>query len=380
MNGSKKDVVMLLSNPFKPDLRVYREARSLVKLGYRVTIVAWDRQCGYRTEEEISGIQIRRVRISASYGTGVWKILRLFLYWTTAARISKNRTFKIVHCHDLDTLIVGVFLKVFYKKLLIYDSHEKYSRMTLMNSPRFVAFLVEILERVLILFADAIIVASTKLGAEWSDRLAREVVVIGNWQEFVPLNKARVYSIRRMYGGGYRLLIAYIGILDKSREILPVINAVKSIPEAKLIICGDGVQKMKIQEACLDVDNVTYLGVVPLSMVPYYTAAADVICYILNDKQPISAYQSPNSLGFALMNGRAVLGSDHGEIGPTVRKFKCGLLVEDSSHDRIADTIRAFLNKKMLRYYQKNAQMAGQSQCNWPNMVVRLRKLYQDLP
>ncbi|MGD8979910.1 MAG: glycosyltransferase family 4 protein [candidate division WOR-3 bacterium] len=374
-----RNIVMLLSNPFKPDLRVYREAKSLVDLGYNVTIVAWDRECRYRTREDISGVQVRRIRIQTSYGTGLWKIRKLLLYWLSAARVAKNERFKVIHCHDLDTLIVGVFLRVFYKKLLIYDSHEKFSLMVLMNSPKLVSFFVEMFERLMIRFVDAIIVASTKLGNELKARVGDKVTVVGNWQENVPLNRRQIASIRKRYGKGYKLLIAYIGFLDKSRELIPPIEAVKSIPEVKFIICGEGVQKSRIQEVCADADNVSYLGLIPLSMVPYYTAAADVICYILNDSQPISAYQAPNSLGFALIRGRAVLGSNHGEIGPIVDRYRCGILVKDNSPDSIAAAISELLNKRVLHCYQKNALAAGQKYCNWTIMVQRLRKLYQNL-
>lgn len=377
--SNNKNVVMLLSNPFKPDLRVYREAKSLVELGYCVTIIAWDRECRYRTREKISGVKIRRIRIQTSYGTGLWKIRKLLLFWLAAARVAKNEKFTVIHCHDLDTLIVGVFLRMFYKKLLIYDSHEKFSLMVLMSSPKLVSFLVEMFERILIRFVDAIIVASTKLGNELKIRMGEKVTVVGNWQEYVPLNRRQISSIRKKHGKGHKLLIAYIGFLDKSRELIPTIEAVKSLPEVKFIICGEGIQKSRIQEACADADNVSYLGLIPLSMVPYYTSAADVICYILNDSQPISAYQAPNSLGFALISGRAVLGSNHGEIGPVVDRFRCGILVKDNSRESIATAIRELLNKKTLRYYQKNALAAGERYCNWTNMVQRLKKLYQNL-
>ena len=51
--SEKKHVLMLLSNPFRPDPRVHREAKSLVNAGYEVTILCWDRKQRYPTEETI---------------------------------------------------------------------------------------------------------------------------------------------------------------------------------------------------------------------------------------------------------------------------------------------------------------------------------------
>lgn len=35
--------LMTLSNPFTHDPRVYNEAKSLVKAGHEVTVIAWDK-------------------------------------------------------------------------------------------------------------------------------------------------------------------------------------------------------------------------------------------------------------------------------------------------------------------------------------------------
>ncbi|MCK4432384.1 MAG: glycosyl transferase family 1, partial [Methanomicrobia archaeon] len=66
-----KKVIMLLSNPFKPDPRVYKEAKSLVNNGYDVTVFAWDRECKYPKKEIIDGIKIERVRLKAPYDSNL---------------------------------------------------------------------------------------------------------------------------------------------------------------------------------------------------------------------------------------------------------------------------------------------------------------------
>lgn len=378
-NSSGKSIVMMLSNPFKPDLRVYKEAKSLVDAGYSVTIVAWDREMRYCTAEVVDGIEVRRIKISAPYGTGISKLGRMLSFWLESARLAKSERFSAVHCHDLDTLIVGVLLKILYKRRLVYDAHEKFSRMVLMSSSRITAFFVEIYERLLIHFVNSIIVASTKLGDEWAENTKKRVTVIGNWQAYQRLNTKLTARIRKKLKGRARLLIAYIGVLDKSRDIIPAINAVKTIPHVHFFICGEGSQKVEIQKAVSDGNNVAYLGLIPLSMVPYYTAAADVLYYGLNPAQPISEYQAPNSLGFALSTGRAVLGSNHGEIGLIVKMYKCGVLFKDNSIKNISEAICRLMDRRLLRIYQRNALSAGRSYCNWSRMAQRLTDVYAEL-
>jgi len=56
-------IVMLLSNPFRPDPRVLKEAESLQATGYNVTILCWDRQAAYPLEESLpSAVHVIRIQ------------------------------------------------------------------------------------------------------------------------------------------------------------------------------------------------------------------------------------------------------------------------------------------------------------------------------
>ena len=49
--GVDRQIRMLLSNAFRPDPRVLKEARSLAEAGYEVTVIAWDREGKYPAAE-----------------------------------------------------------------------------------------------------------------------------------------------------------------------------------------------------------------------------------------------------------------------------------------------------------------------------------------
>ncbi|WP_406547903.1 hypothetical protein ACI7YV_17510 [Clostridium ljungdahlii] len=56
------NIAMILTNGFDPDPRVYKEAKSLTKLGHKITILCWDREGTYidKPEENLDGIKIVR--------------------------------------------------------------------------------------------------------------------------------------------------------------------------------------------------------------------------------------------------------------------------------------------------------------------------------
>ncbi len=109
----KPKVVMLFSMSFQPYqgryLRVYNEAKTLADSGYDVTLLAWDREGDSPEEELRNGIQIKRFHIPAGVGVGphrnafnVWKFNR------AAFRYLMKHPFDIVHCHNLDAIVMSL--------------------------------------------------------------------------------------------------------------------------------------------------------------------------------------------------------------------------------------------------------------------------------
>lgn len=75
-------VIFLRSNPVSPDSRVEKEINSLLKVGYDVSVFAWDRDSNYKIRKETlltfsNTTDIFRVGILSSYGAGFKKILYL---------------------------------------------------------------------------------------------------------------------------------------------------------------------------------------------------------------------------------------------------------------------------------------------------------------
>ncbi|VVB60899.1 Glycosyltransferase Family 4 [uncultured archaeon] len=102
-------ILMILSNPFIVDPRVYKEAKSLSDAGHELTVVFWDRHAEYSSDEKIHGVRVIGIR-----NNGLMKVLphdlfRNPLWWRKAfkkaLKLYKNGCrFDVVHCHDLDTL------------------------------------------------------------------------------------------------------------------------------------------------------------------------------------------------------------------------------------------------------------------------------------
>lgn len=123
------NVIMILTNGFDPDVRVYKEAKYLVEKGLHVTILCWDRDISrnYKEFEKIDGIDLVRFKIPSVYGTGAKQIFSYMKFLIKCKKYIKKSQCDYIHCNDLDGAIVGYFCKKKHHKM-VFDMHEFYEK------------------------------------------------------------------------------------------------------------------------------------------------------------------------------------------------------------------------------------------------------------
>ncbi len=377
----REKVAMLVSNAFRPDPRVHREARSLVGRGYDVTIIAWDRERKYQLSEVIDGIRIERIHVKSSYGKGMLQLFAMLFFWRKALFALMRNDMDIIHCHDFDTLPVGLLCKKLLGVKLVYDAHENYSVFLRATTPRLVSAIVAILERLSIRNVDSIITASTLVAKMLRQDSPCPVVTLGNWQPagFPGLDEESLRRKRDNLPLRDKLIIIYIGGFGRYRVIVPLIDAVQRRGDAVALIAGDGPQRPEIERRCRDTENAVYLGWIDPADVPYYVSLSDVVYYALDHNAPATIYNAPNSLGYAVSMGKAVIASDAGDLGRIVREIDCGMLLENNTADEIEAAIQELQNVQFLERCKRNATRAGRQEYNWQAVEQQLLDLYDRL-
>ena len=157
-------IIMFLTNPFTTDARVYYEATSLIQAGHQVTVVAYDSEKKYPPSENIDDIEIIRVPaistwrgIAGVISKGVSLLLWQLKCRRLALHLHRQNRFDAVHCHDLDTLPIGVALKRRLGLHLVYDAHEIYGYMLARDLPFWIASRFLWLEKRLLCFVNHVI-------------------------------------------------------------------------------------------------------------------------------------------------------------------------------------------------------------------------------
>lgn len=124
----QKKVIMLLTNAFTPDVRVYKEAVYLISRGFLVTILCWDKDLSknYPMEESIDGIELVRFKVPSVAGSGNKQIPAFMKYIRMCKQYLKTHRCDYLHCNDLDGVIAGYIARL-EKTPLVFDMHEFYS-------------------------------------------------------------------------------------------------------------------------------------------------------------------------------------------------------------------------------------------------------------
>lgn len=382
MTNYTKKILMLLPNGFDPDPRVYNEARSLVNAGFDVTILCWDREVKYREKEIVDGIKIERIFVRSSYGRGSSQMGYLLRFWKKAFQRAPFYKPDVIHAHDFNTLPLGYLLGRRLKIPVVFDAHESYHEMLEDNVHFLIKWAIAKTEIFLVRRIDILITVGNLLQEEYKRRGAKKAVVIGNWKrlEDFRFSQEEIRAAKTELGvPENRIVITYVGYFVPSRGLLPLIKALSNCKDIFLVIGGKGVLEDDILSMSNKADNILYLGYTRPQRIPLITALSDINFYGLEDDSDNNKYSAPNKLFEALAAGKAILTGNIGEIARIVKEEDCGLSLNEINPDTLLSALKTLRNETLLRRYQNNALIAGQTKYNWSKAEKTLINTFENL-
>jgi glycosyltransferase involved in cell wall biosynthesis len=379
---AEKTILMLLTNAYAPDPRVRQEALSLISMGCRVRLLAWDRDLKAPTSERMDGVEVERVFVASTHGRGATQAFFYFrLYWKMfwhGIRIQ----FDIVHCHDLDTLPLGFLLTRLRRKPIVYDAHESFPDMLAGSVPSLVRRGLRVLENYLIRRVTLLITVGEKLRRHLADRGARRAVVVGNWKRLADFSRTpqQIREVRRRLGlPDGALAVVCVTQLNEDRKIEELLRAADESPDVYVILAGSGVMQERIARAAAANPRIVFAGFVSGGVIGDYTCAADVIYYGFDPDNPNARFSAPNKLFEALAAGRPLITGNFGEIGEVVRNAQCGIVLPEYSVAEIKKAFRILADPERRNRMAHNAAEMGRTSLNWDKAEAILYQEYSAL-
>ncbi len=398
-------ILMILDNEFPPDIRVEKEALSLIKFGYEVIILCRTskRKLFY---EEYKSIKIYRFQINKILRNkleGLYLILPFYrkIWEFQINKILKIHKIDILHIHDLPLCGVGAKIKKKNGCLLICDQHEYYSDWIVHTETynKFPGNIVKIFskwkkyEKDCLLQSDLVITIEKPLKQIYIDEVgidSNKIVCVPN----TPLKSIfNDKNVQKTIVDKYKehFVIFYAGGLDTLRGIDIIIESLKLIQQTisniKFVFAGKiykGYNPIKHAEKLGVTNLIEFVGFIPVNEIPSYIAASDVCVFIppvnrdeinktiatkiyqfLTMKKPIIVSQAKLMKDFIISNKLGLALDDYSKENFTEMVLKLynnlNLRKEISQHAEIIlenyyweKTIKSFLNKIISFEVKKN--------------------------
>jgi glycosyltransferase involved in cell wall biosynthesis len=171
-----------------------------------------------------------------------------------------------------------------------------------------------------------------------------------------------------------RPLLLTVGRLVAWKGIDHLIRAIRSVPDVRLLVAGDGPEETRLRALASQAgtaDRVTFLGRVPRERLALYFRAADYTALY-------SGYEGlAHTLLESLLSGTPVIASDKGGNPEVVRHNENGLLVPYNDPGALAETIRAaFTGDTRARLAAQTG--AGLERFRWETLVEQTVRVLEE--
>lgn len=241
-------ILMLLDNPFKSDARVEKEAISLVKAGYSVTIFAVEDDA-MPHEEFRDGYTIKRV-FSWLFNSPLKKGFNDYI--SAVVNTIAKEDFQVLHCHDFYMLYIGMIVKQKKPNIkLLYDAHEYLvgwpfylSNKGLLNKIKGYLVWHKLIanEKKAIREADAVITITTSIAdrLQRNNGLAQMPLVVSNYPNHFEVTTNKNY-FRALYGiSNEQLVLVHSGtIYHTDQQLRFLFNVVRNNEKIALVFIGN---------------------------------------------------------------------------------------------------------------------------------------------
>ena len=172
--------------------------------------------------------------------------------------------------------------------------------------------------------------------------------------------------------------VLYVGRVDPEKSIGVVVEAfsqaLKKVPDAELLIVGDGIDKINLEEKVKELDlteNVRFLGrVMPPDLLDIYKCGLVFATASETETQGIVLIE-------AAATGLPLIAVDAGAVGELCQDKKNGILCQPGDVEGMAHAIAKLLadNKLRQKYGEKSVEIAKKHDIN--RTLARFEEIYQ---
>ena len=367
--------ICMLTTTHRPhDGRIFeKEAKSLTK-EHEIIIIAPSEYGGIEENGDVKIVAVRKPASNLLHPVTLWRVLRAGL----------GEECDVIHCHEPDALLAALLLKAVKGRKVVYDIHEHWPSeipfdLGVPNASVLTRVLEPLLSRGEVLlsrFADARIAVSESVAERFRGNGTKPVIV-SNY------SVAESAPPPALPAGGNRNVVYMAGNMQMFHGIRECIQAMSKVaaiyPDVSLTLVGNVREDIGAIAAGTDPrPSITMTGYLPYREM-YDTLRMGSIGLLVFQPDYYNAYIGlPNKLFDYMLCGLPVVASDFPEIRKVVSDAGCGVLVDPTDPNAIAEAIVYLLeHPDAARRMGENGRKAVLERYNWGEMEKRLLAMYR---
>jgi len=393
-------ILMILENTFPPDVRVEKEALSLIKSGHKVLILCYslDKKPNYENYKSIGVYRFQINKVLRNKLAGLHLILPFYqkLWEYQIKKIIKTNKIDILHIHDLPLCKVGVKLKKLFGYKLVCDQHEYYSNW-IVHTDTYNKFPGNIInyfsnwkkfEKDYLPQSDLVITIEEPLRTIYIKNIGidpSKIICVPNTPLKSIFNKNNIkLEIVKKYQKHF--VIFYAGGIDILRGINIIMESLillkSSIPNIKFVFAGNifkGYNPLQHAEELGVSDLIEYTGFLPIEEIPTYIFSSDICVFVPPvNREEINKTIATKIYQYLAMK-KPIIVSQAKLMHDFVISNKIGLVLNEYSKENFAEKVMVLYNSPNLRKkISKNAELISENYY-WEKTSEMLINMYNDI-
>lgn len=371
-------VASLVLNNFLFDNRVLKENLSLAKAGYQPVVFALH-EGDLKQEENIKGLRVIRIKLK----TRNWskkRIVQVIKYLEFLLKAYRHcKRYDIIHCNDIGTLPMGVYIKFFGKKNIkvVYDAHEyqtalPYIGETERNFRKWV-------EKLLLRYVDGMITVSNEIAEEYAKNYGiQKPELVMNCPPYREPVKTNTFRNQFNIAANTPVFL-YQGALVPNRGIEEILEAAeRAKSNFAVVFMGYGVLEEKIKEMVSRNGKVFFQPAVSGDKLLEYTSSADYGFNILSNEHMNHNFALTNKFFEYIMAGVSPIGNSSYTATKVMEHYKIGVNIDNG---KSIEAIRGLLEGDGLpdlALQRENLAVAAKD-FNWEKQEEVMLSLYDKI-
>jgi glycosyltransferase involved in cell wall biosynthesis len=366
----KRKIITSVINNYEGDQRVQKVTNSLQKFGFDVEVVATN----LRGNPKLNfTYPVHVLKLGRDKGMGMYWEFNWKLFWKLWKLTQKS---DLLLANDVDALLPNYLVSKLKGVELVFDSHEIFSEApTLYNRPMRKK-IWRSLEGFILPKVKHFYTVSNGY-ADWFEKeYGKRAVIIRNVPTVTPNVDTELKIQLPELKIGEKVLI-YQGVINFSRGIDKMIEAMQFLDNAQLWIIGNGPKKAEFEELSSKLkltQKVKFLGSISPSQLKLVTPKADLGLSLEEDYGISYRYALPNKIFDYTHAGIPILGTYLPEIKQTIEEYGIGKTIQQHDAKEIAKLIQEMLHEGKSPYQENLAKAA--KVFNWENEEDKLREIY----